>query len=291
MRGISIRGRFMKTLGYLALTISILTIAACSGISRPISTAPTSNSPTPTPPSDPTTTPGTKLTELQAAAGWNSWGQLAPAYSDCYAPCQGITWSMRQGVGSPSLSGSTTAQFDIGGTTPYSDVLWSNPVIGQYSSQGLPDADHSLLPTLHNFIYDADFFVTDADVTQVLEFDVNMYLNGVGLTWGNQCNNLGEKDWDIWDGVNARWVSTLVPCKLINNGWNHVTIELQREPDNTLLFQSITLNGVTANLNASFAPISVPNSWWGITVNYQMDGDSKQSANTTYLDNLTLTYW
>jgi hypothetical protein len=26
-------------------------------------------------------------------------------------------------------------------------------------------------------------------------------------------------------------------------------------------------------------------------LNYQMDGNSKMSSNTTYLDNLTFTYW
>jgi hypothetical protein len=35
----------------------------------------------------------------------------------------------------------------------------------------------------------------------------------------------------------------------------------------------------------------VPGSWYGVTVTYQMDGNYEQSANTTYLDNLSLTYW
>ena len=115
------------------------------------------------------------------------------------------------------LSGNAS-QFNIGGTTPYSDVLWSNPVIGQYSTQNLPDTGHTLLPTLHNFTYDADFYVTNTSVTQVLEFDISMYLNGVGMIWGTQCNNLGGEVWDIWDNVNAKWVSTSVACNLINNG-------------------------------------------------------------------------
>ena len=233
---------------------------------------------------------GTKLADIQASKGWNSWGQFAPAYVDCTAPCPGLTWSMTQGLSTPSMSGKAS-RFDLGGTTPYSDVLWSNPVIGQFSTQGLPDSDHSLLPTLHNFIYDADFYVTNAAVTQVLEFDVSMYMNGVGMIWGNQCNNLGGKEWDIWDNVNAKWVSTGVVCSLIDKGWNHITIESQRGSDNSVLFQSFTLNGVTTAINKSYAPFTVPSGWWGITVNYQMDGDCKQSANTTYLDNLSLTYW
>ena len=69
-----------------------------------------------------------------------------------------------------------------------------------------------------------------------------------------------------------------------------MTIQVQRESDNSLLFQSITLNGVTKTINRHYAPGSAPSSWWGITVNYQMDGDYKQSAYTTYLDNFSFTY-
>jgi len=66
---------------------------------------------------------------------------------------------------------------------------------------------------------------------------------------------------------------------------------VQRESDNSLVYQSITLNGSTANINAKSSPFTVPSSWYGVTVNYQMDGNYKQSSNTTYLDNLSLTYW
>jgi len=233
---------------------------------------------------------GTSLSNLQASGGWKSWGEVPPDYGICPYPCPGVTWSMKQGIKTPSLSGNAT-QFDIGGSIPYSDVLWSNPLIGEGSTQGLPDSSHALLPTLHNFTYDADFFPTDLEVTQVLEFDVNMYFNGLGLIWGNQCRVAGGNEWDIWDNVNHNWVSTGVPCNPINNAWNHVTIHVQRESDNWLLFQSITLNGVTTEVNRYYAPGSAPGDWWGITVNFQMDGNHQQSAYTTYLDNLSLNYW
>lgn len=232
---------------------------------------------------------GTVLSDLQVSGGWKSWGELAPAYAICAAPCPGVTWSLAQDVASPSMSGKS-AQFNLGGTTPYSDVLWSIPLIGQFSTQNLPDIDHALLPTLHSFTYDAYFYATNLRDTQVLEFDVNMYMNGMGLTWGTQCRIAGGNEWDIWDNVNARWVPTGIPCNPIGGGWNHVTIEVQRESDNSLLYQSISLNGVTSDINGTYPPFSVPGSWWGITINYQMDGNYDQAANTTYLDNLSLTY-
>jgi hypothetical protein len=233
---------------------------------------------------------GPSLRNLQASGGWKSWGELPPRYGICPSPCPGVTWSMQQGIKSPSLSGNAT-QFNIGGTKPYADVLWSNPLIGQGTTQGVPDSDHSLLPSLHNFTYDVYFYPTNLDVTQVLEFDISMYFDGLGLIWGNQCNLGGGHKWDIWDNTGHQWVSSGVPCNPINNAWNHLTIQVQRESDNWLLFQSITLNGATMPVNKYYAPGSAPGNWWGITVNFQMDGNSHQSAYTTYLDNFTFTYW
>ncbi len=231
---------------------------------------------------------GTKLANLQSNAGWENWGQLPPIYADC-SPCTGLNWSMVQGVKSPSLSGDAT-QFNTSGTTAYGAVLWVDPVIGDYSTQGLSDQAHTLVPSLHNFIYDTDFYETNDAVSQAIEFDVSMYINGVGMFFGTQCNHLGGGEWDVLNNVTQQWATAGVPCN-VTNGWNHLTLQFQRESDNSLLYQSITLNGVTYNIDKTYAPFQVPVSWYGVTVNYQMDGNSKQSSNTSYLDNLSLTYW
>jgi hypothetical protein len=236
------------------------------------------------------TVQGNILPNLQASGGWNSWGELPPSYDICPLPCPGIAWSMAQGIKSPSLSGHAT-QFNLGGTTPYADVLSSIPLIGQNSTQGLPDANHTLLPTLHNFTYDAYFYPTNLGVTQVLEFDISMYFDGLGLIWGNQCRVAGGNEWDIWDNVTAQWVATGAACYPVNNAWNHVTIQVQRESDNWLLYQSITLNGVTTPINQYFQAGSVPSGWWGITANYQMDGNYQQAAYTTFLDDFSFIYY
>ena len=231
------------------------------------------------------------ISDVQALSGWNQWGELAPAYGICNSPCNGeVNYSMVQHNSAVSLSGNST-QFNLGGTTPYSDVLFSNPVIGQGNLQGLNDPNHLILPTLHNFTLDSYAYVTNLSVTQSLEFDVNWYMNGVGMEWGTQCDHLADGAWDIWDNVNAKWFSSGVPCVLNNAAWNHVVVQVQREPNNDLLYQTITVNGVVNNINQTVAPFPVPSGWYGMTVNYQMDGNSKQSAYTTYLDKANLTYW
>ena len=50
-----------------------------------------------------------------------------------------------------------------------------------------------------------------------------------------------------------------------------------------------TLNGQTATLNWTFEKGPSPG-WFGVTVNFQLDGNYKQDAYKVYLDNLTLTY-
>ncbi len=234
--------------------------------------------------------PHNTFTDIQNTTGWFSWGQLAPDYSDCDYPCNGVQWSMVHGIQSPSLDGKA-AQVNLGGSTPYSDVLFANHLIGPFSTQNLPDPRQTLLPTLHNFSYDAYFYVADAAHTQALEFDTNWFMNSVGMTWGTECRLAGGNEWDIWDNVEAKWVPTGVPCNALQGQWNHVTINVQRTPDNMLLYQSITLNGVTATINKTYPPFTVPSDWYGITVNYQMDGDVHQTSTTSYIDRLNFTYW
>ncbi len=233
---------------------------------------------------------GTTLSNIQALGGWNQWGELAPVYNICTSSCPGITWSMVQHVSSPSLSGNAT-QFNIGGTVPYSDVLWSNPIIGQGTTEGIPDANHTLLPSIHNMTLDTYVYPTNFTITQDLELDINMYMNGVGMEWGTECNHLADGVWDIWNNIDATWVPTSIPCALNNGAWNRVTIQVQRESNNDLLYQTITVNGVTHTINQTVAPFPVPSGWWGMTMNYQMDGNYNQSSNTTYLDKTNVTYW
>lgn len=234
---------------------------------------------------------GTVIQNVHTSSGWNQWGQLPPIYDICSsaAGCPGVVWSMTQNQRNISLSGNATA-FYLGGTTPYSDVLFSNPVIGQGNTRGLTDSNHSLLPQLHDFLYDTDVYVTNWSVTQVLEFDLNMYAGGYGMEWGTQCDHLNKGTWDYWDNANAQWRATYVPCTM-KNGWNHVTLQAHRQTDNYLVYQSITVNGVVYPLNITVPPKTVPAGWWGMTVNYQMDGNYKMDGYTTYLDNFNFTYW
>ncbi len=229
------------------------------------------------------------FTNLQQNTAWGQYGQGPPSFIDCSpSPCDGITYAMKQGIGNPSMSGSA-AKFDLGGTAIYSDALFNNHLIGAFSSQGLPDKDKTLVPSLHNFTYDVYFYSSSLDLSQAVEFDINQFFNGMGFIWGHECRVAGGNEWDVWNNVTAHWTPTGIPCHPINNAWNHLILQVQRTPDNKLLYQSITMNGETFNLNQYYEPGAAPG-WYGVTVNYQMDGNNKQSPYSVYLDKLTFTY-
>ncbi len=229
------------------------------------------------------------ISDIQLAPNWNQWGELAPVYDVC-SPCSGVWWGLTQDVSNVSLSGHA-ARFDIGGSVAYSDVLWSNKIVGQGTTKNLPDDDRKILPNIHNLQYDVDVFVTNFAVSQDLEFDANIYIDGNGMEWGTECNHLADGDWDIWDPQNRRWVATGAPCALNDQAWNHVSLSLQRLGNNGVQYNTITVNGNSYTINQSFAPFSVPGGWYGMTVNFQMDGNYQMASNTTYLDNLNIRYW
>lgn len=239
--------------------------------------------------SNTTQTQGHSFSNLQHSNGWSAYGQGPPTFIDCSpSPCDGITFSMDQGIATPSRSGAAT-QYTLGGTAVYTDALFNNHLIGDLSSQGMPDSNHALVPTYHSFTYDVYFYGTNLELSQAVEFDINQFFNNLGFIWGHECRIAGGNEWDIWDNVNQHWVPTGVACHPTNNAWNHLTLQVQRTSDNQLLYQSITLNGVTNTINKYYNPGSAPG-WHGVTVNYQMDGNYQQSPYSVYLDDLTFTY-
>jgi uncharacterized protein YcnI len=234
---------------------------------------------------------GKTFYNVQSIGGWNSYAQQPPSYQDCNTCTPagpGTTWATYQHIKSPSLSGNAT-QYNIGGTMDYSDVLWNNHLIGDFSSEGMPDSNHTLVPTLSNFTYDVYFWGGNLGASQALEFDLNQFFNNMGFTWGHECRIAGGNEWDVWDAANYKWRPTGIPCYPNNNSWNHLTVQVQRTSNNQLLYKSITLNGQTHVLNWTYGHFSAPG-WYGITINYQMDGNYKQSPYTVYVDQLNFTY-
>jgi hypothetical protein len=228
---------------------------------------------------------------LQNQKGWQGFALMPSKYLIC-SSCSGtgtkINWDRKPGISSPSLSGKAT-EHHIGGSTSFADVLWNNHIIGDFSSQGIHDYSHTLVPRLHNFVYDVHFYVKNLPVSQALEFDINQFTGGKSFIWGHECRLSGGHEWDTWNNVKKHWVPTGVPCYPKNNAWNHLVIKAQRTSGGKLLFKSITLNGKTAILNIVRSPNTT--SWHGVTINYQQDLNRYATDYSIWLDKLNFTYW
>lgn len=231
---------------------------------------------------------GKTFYNLDQQGGWNGFGMLPTAYNICSNCSPQVTWARWTGIKSPSLSGSST-QHNVGGTTQYADAFWNNHLMGDFSTQGLPDYSKTLVPSLHNFVYDVYFYGNNISASQALEFDINQFFGGKSFIWGHECRIAGGHQWDVWDNQAKHWHATGIPCNPLNNAWNHLTIQVQRGSNNAVIFQSITLNGVKSYPNYSSWPIST--SWYGVTINYQQDGNYKQQPYSIWLDKLNFSYW
>src|SRR6266702_1558240 len=220
------------------------------------------------------TSGGKTFSSLQKSGGWTGYALLPPSFgicTSCTSSGPELKWSWTPNISSPSKDGISTKSVYGGGTVQWGDVLWNNHIIGYFSSQGLLDSAHTLVPTLHNFTYDVYFWVKDASVSQALEFDINQFTGGLSFIWGHECRIAGGHEWDVYDNTHHKWVPTGVPCSPLSGAWNHLVINVQRTSSNQLLCRSITLNGNTATTNHYESPNTT--SWNGITINYQLDGN------------------
>jgi hypothetical protein len=225
------------------------------------------------------------FSNLQSSPWWNGYVLLRTSgYNICLTCTPSgplATWSTQQGIKSPALSSGGSMKFNIGGTFGYSDILWNVKFTKHL-------ADEKSVPNFHNFTYDVWFFGTNLELSEALEFDINQFINGKSFIWGHECRIAGGHEWDTWDN-RGFWVKSGIGCHPVSNVWNHLIIKVQRTWDNRLLFQSINLNGNVSTLNRYDNP--TPTTWYGMTINYQMDGNSLQQAYSVYLDKVNFSYY
>jgi hypothetical protein len=232
-----------------------------------VSPSPTPDSGLPTPPSN-----AIVQSDIDQMAGWQSCSACAGAAGS--GPV--ANYLMTENVLSPSLD-SKSAQFDISGTTPYSDVLWWKQ-LGANAS-------------ITNFKYDVYFYLTSPQLAQALEFDVNQSDKVHKFIFGTQCNlhDGAGGHWDVWGNAAGNWQSTGIACSQpAAFTWHHLTWEFQRTSTN-VIFVGFTLDGVTHYVNKSYPAKASTSS--EINVAFQMDGDSHMDAYSTWLDKISLAYW
>jgi hypothetical protein len=181
---------------------------------------------------------------------------------------------MAQNQASPSLDGSS-AQFNISGSTPYSDALW-------WKQLGAADS-------ATNFQYDVSFYITNPKLSQALEFDSNQSNGVLKFIFGTQCN-IQAGHWDVWGNAEGNWISTGVPCTVPTAfTWHHLTWQFTRNA-NQVTYVAFTFDGVTHYLNWTYYARPNPGVH-ELNIAFQMDGDFAMHAYSTWLDKVSLAYW
>jgi hypothetical protein len=196
-----------------------------------------------------------------ACAGLNGNGPVDP-------------YSMTQNIQSPSLDGSA-ATFWLGGNVPWGAALW-------WKQLGPDDG-------ISHFVYDLQFYVTNPQAAQGLEFDVNQSVGGQKFIFGTECDVRTNGGWRIWDTANARWTQTDATCQVNANAWNHLTWEFERIGNQTH-FIAVTLNGYRQVVDKYYYSRPVGNAR-EINVAFQMDGNEHEENYQAWLDKVTLYYW
>ena len=105
----------------------------------------------------------TTISSIQAMPGWQSCSATFPAGSGrdgqiCAAGLGTADSTMTANQTTPALDGNS-AKFTMGGPTPYSNILYFNPVAGGNN--------------VSHFTYDLYFYIDNPNASQALEFDIN----------------------------------------------------------------------------------------------------------------------
>lgn len=218
----------------------------------------------------------TTVNAIQALGSWQWNGD--PGTS---GGASGSSWV----VGSPSLSGGArefVTSFSNGGGELY------------YTTFG--DDTNA-----QNFEYDAEVYIAGSS-SQVanIEMDMNQVMsNGQTVIFGFQCDGYNGV-WDYTENAGSpdspvdHWLQSNQPCNPQNwapNTWHHVQVTYSRDNSGNVTYQSVWLDGVQQDINAT-----VPSAFalgWGpvLLTNFQVDGMGSSGQPTVYVDQLSVSRW
>ena len=235
-----------------------------------------------------TSTSGSTISNIdQRTSGWFSCDGCAGAN----ASGPSATYWMKTGISSPSKDGNS-AEFFLGGTTPYADALWSQSLV----------TDATKLRNMHHFVNDLYWYYTNAHAAQGFEFNISQYIDGYGYIYGIQCNlrSGAGPHWDISVPKdyskpltlgNMKWQSTGITCSPKTYTWNHVTLEFERTSGNAVKFVALTLNGTKHYINVTVPQRIAPSTWKGLDTQFQMNGNYEQEDYKAWVDRWAVTTW
>jgi hypothetical protein len=209
------------------------------------------------------------ISNIQKQSNWQA----------CTGPtCAGgngnATYSITQGESSPSLDGAA-AEFQIGGSTGYSNVKWTRT---------FPATDSAT-----QFTLDLQAYLSDPSAPQAISFGVSQIVGSAYYSFKFQCDFKNTGTWQVWDAANQAWAPTGTSCTLLPAGeWIHFVFQVERTNSNQLHYKQFSINAQINSVDLYFNPsVKTPDA---LVVHVDEDGDSAQDPYSVWLDAMTLTY-
>jgi hypothetical protein len=209
-------------------------------------------------------------------------------------PQSGASSNLTQKVASPSLSGSSTAEYSASNDDNYNTMY--------YQHLGCPSGG---CEAVGNMIDDLWFFPAPSPSNgfQQLEFDPDLYdTNGYEYQGSVACdmNGTDSGTWKVWSMVGG-WISTSRSCTIAPQQWHHIQWNVTYDtsgsgcPNNVpcYTYETLVFDGVTvfSDLGWSYNATK-PLGTATVNVQQQVDNFKTNSvANTVYYDNYNLWVW
>jgi hypothetical protein len=208
------------------------------------------------------------------------------AATDSESGSGGVAMGTMNLVSSPSNGGGEALQF-VTSFTNSGDERYST-VFGDDTSAT-------------NFVWDGWVYL-DQSVSNIanLEMDMNQVLaNGQTVIYGFQCDGYSGT-WDYTTNAGTpqipadQWVHSNAPCNVQNwstETWHHVQMQYSRDASGNVTYQSVWLDGVQSEINAT-APSAFALGWGQVLLtNFEVDGLGASGSSTMYLNDLTVYRW
>ena len=215
---------------------------------------------------------------IQALNGWQGTNDAAIA--------GGTATGTTQIVSSPSLSGAAR-QFSMQFTNYGGERYWV--VFGSNTSAT-------------NFLYDGWLYLAQPSHSIAnLEMDTDQVMsNGDTVIFAFQCDGYSGT-WDYTENAGGvakssspQWLNSQSGCNprsWSTNTWHHVQITYSRDQYGSVTYQSVWLDGVEQDINAT-VPSDFTLNWATVLLtNFQIDGYGTSGSATVYLDKLNIYAW
>lgn len=227
----------------------------------------------PTPPSS-----AKYFSNIDEMSGWI-------ACSACAQSGTASSYWFKQGVGSPSVDGSSMETYIKGSYGTWADDLFVRKFGDQTWARHI---EFSM-----NFLWNAAQTKQSngSYVVQAIEFDARMLIGDFKYLFGTQCN-YGYGTWDIWSNTGFSWQHTSIPCqKWGPNSWHKVTWYFTIDDTNKYLhYVALQVDGVQYSVNRTMAAGSVP---YNKEFLIQFEQDTDQNGDPWYLwaDKIQVALW